>query len=71
MVGGWQGREIKNKANISQTELLAELELGLSLATTEELNKEYYFIQYARNSTFLLCTLNITILANLSNSMIT
>ena len=31
-VGGWPGREIKNKANLSPTELPAELELGLSLA---------------------------------------
>ena len=33
-VGGWPGREIKSKANLSTTELPAELELGLSLAKT-------------------------------------
>ena len=35
-VGGWPGREIKNKANLSPTELPAELELGLSLAIIKE-----------------------------------
>ena len=42
--GGWPGREIKNKANLSPTELPAELELGLSLAIYVMRYLQIYFI---------------------------